>query len=344
MFVQKNEKNFRLKNKRIFLTYPTHLDKQRYDSWFRDKYEYKRPNHVIIAHETGSEGEYPHTHVLIDLGLVIDSTNCRSFDFDGQHPNISAVRDWNSALKYMIKEDKSNEELVESILNPNSGIIGSIVNSDNLLEAIEKNMKKFSDVHGIKTIYDNKPKRPLLNFTWEPTSPWHKDIISLSDNKPDHRSCYWYYETVGCKGKTQLGKYMFLNHDWYITKNLGTARDAATIIEYAISTGWSGNGFYIDLPRGTSDHKSVYEAVEMLLDGFITSQKYKGGTTVFDDPHVVVVANFPPKLNKYTLSNDRWKIFKIVDGEGIAMSPEDAKKERDDFDGLIENDDGIIEF
>lgn len=52
-----------------------------------------------------------------------------------------------------------------------------------------------------------------------------------------------------------------------------------------------------------------YEALEAIKDGIFFSTKYESGMVVFDSPHVVVFANFPP--DRTQLSADRWRITNI---------------------------------
>jgi hypothetical protein len=73
----------------------------------------------------------------------------------------------------------------------------------------------------------------------------------------------------------------------------------------------------IDLPRSSRGNK-VYEAIESLKDGIITSQKYRGKTIVFNSPHVVVFSNREPDRKK--LSADRWDI-RYIDETGYHRVP-----------------------
>jgi len=48
----------------------------------------------------------------------------------------------------------------------------------------------------------------------------------------------------------------------------------------------------------------------------ITNTKFETGLKVFNPPHIVVLANFPPREEK--LSADRWKIYKIKNKDLLA--------------------------
>ena len=64
----------------------------------------------------------------------------------------------------------------------------------------------------------------------------------------------------------------------------------------------------LDIPRHQLDYVG-YGALEQLKNGMIYSGKYEGGTCLFDNPHVIVFANEPPKIEKMSL--DRWKIIDL---------------------------------
>jgi len=59
---------------------------------------------------------------------------------------------------------------------------------------------------------------------------------------------------------------------------------------------------------------NVYQALEELKDGMVTSEKYKGRTIYFNVPHLVVFANYLPEVKHLTI--DRWDI-RILHNEKI---------------------------
>jgi len=54
---------------------------------------------------------------------------------------------------------------------------------------------------------------------------------------------------------------------------------------------------------------NIYQALEELKDGMVTSEKYKGRTIYFDYPHLVCLANYIPNIS--SMSKDRWDIRTI---------------------------------
>lgn len=118
-----------------------------------------------------------------------------------------------------------------------------------------------------------------------------------------------------------------------IMQGLGSYRDISTNIIGAIERGWNGKTVLINLTRQTADHKSIYQSLEALADGFVTSQKYSGKSITFSIENIWVFSNFMTKLD--AVSQDRWRLWTIRDDntlDKISLSEgwETYHKERDE--------------
>lgn len=340
-------KPFPIQSDTIFLTYRGQADKNWIRDWFKQNPRFKNyyPFKMLeIAHETGETG-YEHTHILIDFGRKFQSNRCDTFDmpcWDGTkiHPNIKFVKTKihrQNCIKYLTKQDPTNEHLLNQIEQPKICFsdrydLAMTIEDDH--EARKAAANSWSDIIPIDHVRRNR--KPILNrFDWVPTKNWHEEIINLDKIVPDYRSIHWYYEKKGCTGKTAISKYLRTNfgNRWIIVRDLGTSRDASTIIANAAAKGWQFQGIVINLPRQSSDHNRMYEYLEEIKDGFVTATKYEGGTVCFDSPHVVVFANFPPRVGQ--LSMDRWKIREIQeDGDAKEICQYrllDEQNKRDNF-------------
>ena len=68
-----------------------------------------------------------------------------------------------------------------------------------------------------------------------------------------------------------------------------------------------------DLVRTTSNVdclKVIYEVLEMVSDGVLSSGKYDSTQMAIQPVHVVVFANYPPEM--HTMSQDRWAVREIA--------------------------------
>lgn len=299
------------------LTYKTHLDKESMRAWFRDEFDAKR---VEMAHESGhKEAEddedrgYEHTHVFVEFKGQYCTRNSRAFDYESIHPHIKKVmtrKHHDSIFRYLAKEDHSNDHLIEEC----RGIVTKVWAAPTIHEAI-KIAEKPSDALGIIAIFKLKPNEyEVPEPKWR---PWQQSIIDLIATKADDRSIHWIVDRDGGCGKTFLTKYLMMKGMAYAVSAFGGMRDVGTIVASAIESGWNKKVFVADLPRAAED-KAIYEPIEAIKNGMVTSTKYVGSTMCFDSPHVIVFANFEPQ--KCKLSQDRWRIYSICANELASAS------------------------
>lgn len=311
----KAPKSFRFQNMRAFLTYSQagHFDKKHYVAWLSSLSDPRIVTWVRLAHETGENGDNPHTHVLVEWDKALCTRNERFFDYQGHHPHIKTLNSkkaFEDAKKYLAKEDPENSDLK----TPPS-LVSRVFSHNTVVDALSELAIKPNDVNGIVQLFNLRPSAPLSRFHWKPSTPFHHRIIDLNNTAPDPRHVIWCYDFVGNIGKTNLSKWLQINYPnkWYVCKDLGTSRDAATTISGALKRGWESWGIIIDLPRSAEHHTRIYSYIEEIKDGMITSQKYEGRSEIFDVPHVVVMANWLPQID--SLSKDRWIIIDAQSNE-----------------------------
>lgn len=139
--------------------------------------------------------------------------------------------------------------------------------------------------------------------------PWMVPIFDLLKLEPDDRTIHWYWEAVGNVGKSSLVKKLYHDHpDCTLALSGAAAKDCL----YAVAQFAEKNNPKIvlfDFPRTREEYVS-YEAIEMIKNGLFFSSKYESKMCRIHVPHIVVLANFAPNLDK--LSLDRWNIVNIV--------------------------------
>lgn len=129
---------------------------------------------------------------------------------------------------------------------------------------------------------------------------WQKDIIEIIEKKPDKRKIFWFWDKVGNIGKSELCKYLYINYNCAFFTNAKTAD-----IAYA----YKGEKIVVfDLPRTTEDRFN-YNALEQLKNGMLFSSKYESGAKVFNRPHIIIFANWPPETT--FLSEDRLVVRRL---------------------------------
>lgn len=306
-------KEFRLQNQKFMLTYKTHLDKIDICEWIEEQIckGKKKIKFIRCAHENGENDEanpYPHTHILIDCGFAFQSRKARIFDYNEIHPMIQIVRTrahWENCLKYIAKEDPDNADLLEDTANLAIGVWSC----ENKADALAKYVKKPSDALGISVLYDNRPEPELDDEYPMPDQQWCRDVLDKIINGPkDHRSIHWIWEPIGNTCKSMFANYCMANKIAYVVNSVGGCKNFSTIVESALEQGWNKKCMIFDLSRDDEQHQ-IYQPLENLKNGLVTTTKYRGKSMLIGKPHIIVLANWPPDESR--MSMDRWKIRKI---------------------------------
>lgn len=136
--------------------------------------------------------------------------------------------------------------------------------------------------------------------------PFQKEIVELTNKEPDKRTIHWYWDSQGGTGKSTLAR------DLAMMKKALYVSGKASDIKYAVAEYVEEEGdpqmVIVDVPRSSEGYVS-YQALECLKNGIFFSGKYESKQVIFNRPHVVVFANFPPDRQK--MSADRWHVVNI---------------------------------
>jgi hypothetical protein len=340
---------FRLKNKKIHLTYESHIEPEKLIKWCEEKTKIKIVKYSIV-HETGDTG-YKHTHFLVEFSDAISTLKCNYFDYNKIHPNItkvSGLEHWDNTVKYHKKQgvpftnityiEEENKIIKPKIKNECKGCSkkqcekGTACKEclkeyektreygaeemwnkySSVSEAIQDRcVKNVRSASSIITVMKLKP----IDYGPEPKVewlPWQQQLINEISNEPDDRTITWVYTLGGCFGKTSFSKHLFMWYDVFLATHANAYHIGTTIVN-RMKEGREIKTVLINLSK-SQDVSDVYQGLEMIKDGLITSKKFNGETIVFNPPHVIVFANLPPDTEK--LSIDRWDI-RTIDNDGI---------------------------
>jgi len=143
--------------------------------------------------------------------------------------------------------------------------------------------------------------------------PWQEKVWAWLQQKPDDRTVHWVWEPLGNSGKTTFMKYVYQNMK-HVCIGAPKASDTKhLILKYMQEKKRVPKIVFIDLPRGTKMEYFSWSGIETVKNMFFASGKYEGGFVCERPVHLVIFANQPPDTMK--LSEDRWSIWKIVDGD-----------------------------
>ncbi len=171
------------------------------------------------------------------------------------------------------------------------------------------------------TGFSDIPSEPVKVLEYASMYGWQKEVYDQLKEEPDDRSIFWYWDPQGASGKTALAKSIVLNFGAFIFR--GKSSDIANRI---IQMPTAPKICIMNVSRSMEQYVS-YQAIEEIKDGMLESGKYEGGQKIFNPPHVIIFANFPPK--REMLSEDRWKV-KLISKLGDSYTLQD-----DDGDGAL---------
>lgn len=162
----------------------------------------------------------------------------------------------------------------------------------------------------ISNITNTSTRRPLKDpLDGLELRPWQQLVMDIIAEEPDDRTIHWIYDNKGCAGKTTLAKHICLKRPNEVLYISGKSAD----IKYGITQFLQNekNDMYvcfIDLTRSIENFVS-YEGIESIKNGIFYNTKYESGMVIFNNPHVIVLANFEPDYSK--LSLDRWNVITL---------------------------------
>lgn len=152
----------------------------------------------------------------------------------------------------------------------------------------------------LKTIKDPLEGKKLYKF--------QKLVCDLVKTEPDDRKIYWFYDLVGNTGKTSLAKHLKLKYKNQMIYCSGSLKDVAFMISKRHEEKVDILIAIWDIPRSYENYVD-YKAIEKVKDGMMFCSKYESNDLIFNAPHTMCFANFPPDLKM--LSKDRWVITEI---------------------------------
>jgi len=323
-------KKFRLKGKKVFFTYKTHVD---FDVLFNTINKKHAITKYMFCHESADKNDpYLHTHGCVEFSKPIDTVYSRIFDIDDIHPNFTSTRNWCAAINYCMKEFKETKQVnfkhnmdLEVELKSKrqnklecrtefKNLVQLIVEEKNALDAIMNHANDLRDVMAITMIHSLKKQgltdqliRDAENFV---PSVYHTELLEIMKSVPSVRTAYWLYDEIGNNGKSTFMKWCLATmEDVFAISGTGASKDIFNVLLNHLKEKEFPKTIFIDLARTCEDRESIYGIIEQIKNGYITATKYHGGNIFMPVPHIIILSNFLPIISK--LSLDRWRIYEV---------------------------------
>jgi len=148
-------------------------------------------------------------------------------------------------------------------------------------------------------------KKPIIDYFTFEYKYWQKEILNIISNPVNNRKIYWFWESIGGVGKSVFCRHLVLKKLAHYV--CGKREDMKLIIADKLETS-DIDCLLIDIPRNQGNNIS-YTFIEEIQNGMFSSGKYESKNVLFNVPHLIIFANFPPEEDK--MSADRWVIKKI---------------------------------
>lgn len=290
-------------------------------------------DYIVFGKEVGESGT-PHLQGYCEVASNKTIKTIKEFlGINRLHVQAALARNKDFAINYCKKGEQSHEEWTKDhTLGPNFGLNAEFIEKIwkaklqgkrgveltqyQLINNMAKEDKSFSEIadfnpeiamkyhNGIKTLiseHKEHHQKAMLKLSMENIVllPWQEDLRRELTRKPDDRKVIWYVDDLGGCGKSLMTKWLFAHTECTMFNNAKTAD---------IANAWKGERIVIfDLARCLNGEHINFQAIECLKNGMIFSSKYNSCTKVYDRPHIVIFANWPPTdLN--ALSADKWDI------------------------------------
>lgn len=135
--------------------------------------------------------------------------------------------------------------------------------------------------------------------------PWQEDLHRKLQEPPDDRKIHWYWESVGNVGKTWFCKYLMAKYN-AIVLDCSKKQDLAYLLK-----DHDGPIVLFNITRTMEADKMgyIYAMCESIKDDIVISTKYECRHIHMGPQHVVVFANEPPDMTKW--SEDRYHVVEI---------------------------------
>lgn len=230
---------------------------------------------------------------------------------------------------YFHVKEKTRVSTLISICNKDEGFRGmqlqpaSTAGTEALKKYVMKEDTRVAGPWADKAIY-------MGADLWSPCymPVWQRQLTKYLSGPPNDRYIIWINDPAGNQGKSKFLKYLAYHHD-ALNLTYGKSGDLLNLV----SKNQGRRCYSVNLSRTRPEsvaETELYAGLEGIKDGHFTNTKYETNQVLMNSPHLVVMANHPPVYAN--MSNDRWVVFNLTDGQllpacergaGLLHAPED---------------------
>lgn len=194
----------------------------------------------------------------------------------------------------------------------------------NYIYAVDKEYEAgFVDYNKNLRVPDRYQKGPAEFWNNLQLKPFQQAILDIACSPVNRRDIYYFFEEKGNVGKTIIAEYLHIFHGAIITGGKDADMKHA-ITRWQQITGHSPVIIVVDIARSQQFTAEACKAIESIKNGLFFDGKYESVMThAFQKPHVFIFSNKAPDTSLF--SEDRWKIFQIMNEKLISVPVESLK-------------------
>lgn len=276
-----------------------------------------------MVRETGHKLGYKHTHVLLCFNkkIQVRTSFFAYYDEDGRlsNPNVRAKNHRSSIMAVASYHYKDSESYPHTNIRIRYDVLGAA----KLTELIPKCptrqeaysrfcMPDLSNVRDIDLIWDKLHSAPSTARPLPSLRLWQTKVENFILGPDRGRKIGFVVDLAGKAGKSRFAEHIESKKTTLIIRVTNT-HDAAYVLDTWIrkNEGRKLDCVIIDLTRSAAGIDGIYDFIEQVRDGTVTSGKYASQTiTISPAPTVLVMTNSHINISALTL--DRYMIWYIA--------------------------------
>lgn len=264
-------------------------------------------SYLIFGKEVGASGT-PHLQGTVCFQSRKRLTQVTAMIGPERHPHCTTTRFLSQSIEYC----KKDGDYTEVGLPPDCQA-GERSDLENLKQSVREgvtSMEILRDMHSEvcakyprfvqQFVDDCKPKVEVAAY---PLRDWQASLYETLQQPPDDRSIQFVVDSTGGEGKSWFARYYCQLHDNAQIIVPGKKADMAYIVSD------QSRVFFLDCPRSKQGDFIQYDFLEEVKNGYVFSPKYESVIKKFAVPHIVVLMNEKPCMEK--LSEDRYSVVTL---------------------------------
>lgn len=153
--------------------------------------------------------------------------------------------------------------------------------------------------------------KPIKTLDEKQLYVWQSNTLDTIKGEADERKIHWIWDSNGNMGKSAFCKFLAIKFQALMVDGKGNDIMQAIAGFKELEQDYP-KIIIVDCPRHNFEYVN-YGAIEKVKNGHVFSGKYESKQLVFNIPHVIVFANNPPDMTKWSI--DRYDVIELKESD-----------------------------